>query len=296
MSGRGRYNGNMTDEVRKQYIIDCRVLSVNELALKYKLSIRGASARRRRLCGSVLYCNKVRAGENNPMFGRRSLSWVNKSILKKLKRIYGTNINIARALSVSIITLNKAMDEHRVWYKGGRTIGTKIPKELLEKLYGKGFDLKKISSLLDINASAIARTFHQYGLKYNASRGWKRSSVIIQSSGLSSLRREATFKWEEGQRARIRARDGYACFLCSKKEDGKAHHVHHILWDIAYSEDRHLATLCHNCHAKTNRVSLIVRALWIYFFTKRLSEAYGYVYDDMIEGGERVGKVIASAD
>jgi len=31
------------------------------------------------------------------------------------------------------------------------------------------------------------------------------------------------------------------------------------------------------------------------YFTKRLSERYGYVYDDMIEGGERVGKVMSSA-
>jgi hypothetical protein len=209
--------------------------------------------------------------------------------------MYGDNDVIAEKLGVCVNSVAKAMSEAGVWYKNGRG-NTKIPKSLLEGLYAKGFNLKQIAEMLKIDSNAIARTFHQYGLKYNAARGWKKNSEVVYSDGLSSMRREVEFKWEEGQRARIRARDGHKCFVCLKQEDGDAHHVHHIMWDAAYSDDKYLVTLCHSCHSKTNRVHKVQRALWIYFFTKRLSETYGYVYDDMIEGGERVGRIIASTD
>jgi hypothetical protein len=237
-------------------------------------------------------------GEDNPSFGRRKLQ-LSRSALKRLKKLYVNNDIIAEKLGVCENSVIKAMTEANIWYKNARTEKTKIPRDLLVSLYQKGFDLKRIGKILNVDDGAIARTFRQYGIEYNVSRGWKRSSVSLSSlkSGtLSSLKREAEFKWETGLRAKIRERDEYSCFICKKKEDGSAHHVHHIFYDVAYSDARHLVTLCHNCHMKTNRGSKIVKALWIDYFAKRLSEAYGYVYDDMIEGGGRVGKVIASTD
>jgi len=67
--------------------------------------------------------------------------------------------------------------------------------------------------------------------------------------------------WEE-QRTRARARDGYRCQACGRREDGRAHHVHHKtpfrLYFRQYGEGAHrlanrlenLVTLCPPCHRK----------------------------------------------
>jgi hypothetical protein len=39
-------------------------------------------------------------------------------------------------------------------------------------------------------------------------------------------------------------------------------------------------TLCHSCHMKTNVVSS--KPLWAFYFVKRMSDEYGYSYEDMI--------------
>lgn len=62
----------------------------------------------------------------------------------------------------------------------------------------------------------------------------------------------------------IRARDGFACFICGIGERGGRHVIHHI----DYNKNNHvlsnLVTLCPSCHSKTNHE----RQVWIIYFIK----------------------------
>lgn len=53
-------------------------------------------------------------------------------------------------------------------------------------------------------------------------------------------------------KAQIRARDGFACFICGIEERGKAHDVHHIDYTKTNHSPGNLVTLCHPCHMRTN--------------------------------------------
>ena len=50
----------------------------------------------------------------------------------------------------------------------------------------------------------------------------------------------------------IRKRDNYECQLCSKKENGRKHHIHHIDYNKLNFTSLNLISLCISCHMKTN--------------------------------------------
>ena len=76
---------------------------------------------------------------------------------------------------------------------------------------------------------------------------------------------------------------GGVCFVCGQKDE-KELAVHHVFYDVSMMEMRGLVALCGECHANTNVKSS--KALWVFYFSKRLSEDYGYTYEDMSAGGE----------
>lgn len=73
----------------------------------------------------------------------------------------------------------------------------------------------------------------------------------------------------------IRKRDNYMCMVCSKRQKDKSLDVHHIDYDDTNNLYPNLITLCHNCHAKTNKTK---RDYWITFFHSLLNDKYGYEY------------------
>ena len=60
----------------------------------------------------------------------------------------------------------------------------------------------------------------------------------------------------------IRERDNFICAICWKKEDGRAHSVHHIDFNKRNNDPSNLITLCGGCHALTSHK----RKKWIKFF------------------------------
>ena len=63
-------------------------------------------------------------------------------------------------------------------------------------------------------------------------------------------------------KTKVRARDGFACFICGTGENGRAHDVHHIDYRKTNHNPANLITLCHLCHAKTQ----FRREAWLCYF------------------------------
>lgn len=70
--------------------------------------------------------------------------------------------------------------------------------------------------------------------------------------------------WTKTLKRSIRERDKYTCQICSKQQEDRAFHVHHIDYNKLNSNPNNLITLCSNCHMKTNHN----RDYWINYFSK----------------------------
>lgn len=82
---------------------------------------------------------------------------------------------------------------------------------------------------------------------------------------------------------KIRKRDNYVCLLCGlhqEKNNNKSLDVHHIDYNHSNNIFQNMISLCHSCHAKTNKSK---RDFWIKHFHSILSEKYGYKY---LENGD----------
>lgn len=95
---------------------------------------------------------------------------------------------------------------------------------------------------------------------------------------------------------KIRKRDNYICMLCSlhqEKNNNKSLDVHHIDYNHLNNLPQNMISLCHSCHAKTNKSK---REFWIQHFQLILSEKYDYKYTNnneiLIEFNEDVKNVM----
>lgn len=80
----------------------------------------------------------------------------------------------------------------------------------------------------------------------------------------------------------IRERDNYLCLKCglseieSKKISRFGLDVHHINYNKLMTIPENCCSLCHKCNTEVN----FNRIAWIHFFQERLSNLYGYKYED----------------
>lgn len=72
--------------------------------------------------------------------------------------------------------------------------------------------------------------------------------------------------WTELLKQEIRDRDSHLCRNCKKKENGRAHDVHHIDFDKINNDPINLITLCKRCHDATK--PKYNRKKWINYFQK----------------------------
>ena len=149
----------------------------------------------------------------------------------------------------------------------------KFSRKLLEELYfEKGMTIKNMGKAIGVDDGALALTMRKYGIKYHARGEWKKQC----------------HDWKLGQRERIRKRDSFVCQVCgiTQTKHGKKLAVHHIFYDVSLDDDKCLVSCCHSCHSVTNGN----KTYWVKYFVKRLSEKYGYLYEDIFQnmnvGGE----------
>ena len=87
-------------------------------------------------------------------------------------------------------------------------------------------------------------------------------------------------KFNEKLKELIRERDDYRCRLCSKKENGKKHSVHHIDYNKQNNDPVNLITLCQPCHQKTN----FNREKWKDLFIKMRNSGFKIISNSNIGG------------
>lgn len=77
----------------------------------------------------------------------------------------------------------------------------------------------------------------------------------------------------------IRKRDNFICLLCGlhQEKNKKSLDVHHIDYNDLNHLPQNLISLCHTCHAGTNKSK---REFWKQHFQSLLKEKYNYNYDN----------------
>jgi len=105
----------------------------------------------------------------------------------------------------------------------------------------------------------------------------KKNKISFANSG------EKNGMWKEDSernvKKRIRQRDNFICLLCGlhQEKNGNSLDVHHIDYDQSNNLIQNMISLCHICHAKTNKSK---REFWTQHFHLILNDKYGYKYLD----------------
>ena len=113
-----------------------------------------------------------------------------------------------------------------------------------------------------------------------ANTGRIRSEKERKAIGFANSK-EKNGMWKEDSerniKRRIRDRDNHLCLLCDlhQEQNGNKLDVHHIDYNQLNNLHENMITLCHSCHAKTNKSK---RKFWIQHFHSILAEKYGYKY------------------
>lgn len=129
--------------------------------------------------------------------------------------------------------------------------GRKIPRETIEKIR-----LKRIGH----EVSEETRN------KISIANSGKRNGMFRENSYMNICRK-------------IRKRDNFICQLCDmhQEKNKKRLDVHHIDYNHNNNIPQNMISLCHSCHAKTNKSK---RIFWIKHFHSILCNNYGYKYSD----------------
>ncbi len=130
-------------------------------------------------------------------------------------------------------------------------IGRKLPKEQIEK-------------------ARLKRIGHEVSEE-------TRKKISFANSG----KKNGMFREDSDMNIRkiIRKRDNFICQLCDmhQEKNKKSLDVHHIDYNKKNNLVQNLISLCHSCHAKTNKSK---RPFWIKHFHSILNNNYGYIYSD----------------
>jgi 5-methylcytosine-specific restriction endonuclease McrA len=88
----------------------------------------------------------------------------------------------------------------------------------------------------------------------DAKRGWKWSGSDNPNWRGGTRTADRTYDQDFNNRLRyeLRAEAGSSCALCSKKEDGRKHSIHHVDYNKLNTDRDNLMVLCTACHGKTN--------------------------------------------
>jgi hypothetical protein len=163
---------------------------------------------------------------------------------------------------------------------------TKGALKRLYKMYGCNYRL--LANAIGVNQWTVRKAAIEFGMMSLVSKGQEtKRTIFTERIREKSYNTHCFFRWDEEIQNRVRLRDE-VCFVCGEDNRGKQLAVHHIFYDLRFSEERCLASLCDVCHAKTRPTKR--RGVWIDYFIERLSVKYGYSYSDilqcMIRGGD----------
>tara|TARA_B100001964_G_scaffold114969_1_gene128213 strand:+ start:6147 stop:6764 length:618 start_codon:yes stop_codon:yes gene_type:complete len=131
----------------------------------------------------------------------------------------------------------------------------KMIKKLSEKLRGENHPLygknHSVETKLKINQSLL-------GFKHTE-ESRKKMSLKHSMENNANWKGGKSFElygveFNNKLKEQIRNRDQYVCRLCSKKQEKRKHHIHHIDYDKQNNDPINLITLCIKCHLKTNFV------------------------------------------
>ena len=117
------------------------------------------------------------------------------------------------------------------------------------------------------NSQAQAELMRRMSLEWWSDPEVRKAKLACLRRPRPSISRENNPNWRGGRsfepystefteelKAKIRARDGHACFICGLREED--HHrslaVHHIDYDKENCDPANLVTLCDTCHGKTS--------------------------------------------
>jgi hypothetical protein len=119
----------------------------------------------------------------------------------------------------------------------------------------------------------LPETLKKLSESHKGQKAWNKNKKCPQFSGSNCIfwKGGLSFEiypkdWTKVLRISIRERDNYICQMCSKKQDEKAHDVHHIDYNKKNCNPNNLITLCKKCHMKTNNN----RDYWLRFFNNNL--------------------------
>jgi hypothetical protein len=148
----------------------------------------------------------------------------------------------------------------------------------LYHMYGRNYAL--VAKAIGVNPGTVRKAVFEIGLKEKNSGHRTQETIYVENIKQRAYNSHYFFRWDERVQDAVRLRDG-KCMLCGKMSDKKSLAVHHIFYDLRFSDEEHLIALCGCCHCKTN----YNREKWIPIFTEMLSSAYGYVYDEWLGAG-----------
>lgn len=131
------------------------------------------------------------------------------------------------------------------------------------------------------NRQAQAELMRRMSLEWWSDPEVRKAKLACLRRPRPSISREGNPNWRGGRsfepystefteelKAKIRARDGHACFVCGLREED--HHrslaVHHIDYDKENCDPANLVTLCDACHGKTSHR----RKYWMNRFQREL--------------------------
>ena len=166
--------------------------------------------------------------------------------------------------------------------KKGTTLPESQKENIRKALKGKPQSPKHPCNLPDNHPRRI-----EWIKKQREVRLGRKQSEESNNLRSESLRLDKHWNWRGGSsfepydsrfnkqfKLEVRKRDGFRCVLCSVKEDGRAHAVHHIDYDKQNTVLENCVTLCIHCHSAT----YMNRDMWMSKLREIMVERYDYKY------------------
>ncbi len=198
---------------------------VKILTLEHREKISVSLKGKKRPAFSEEWCKNISKGNKGRILSSKSRAKIRNALLGRKRPPFSKEWREK---------ISKATKGRTSWLKGL----TKETDERVRKLAEDPERRKKIG-----NAQRGEKNFF-YGKDMSGENNpsWK-GGISFEPYGI---------EFNDELKNKIRNRDNFICQTCGKKQNGRAHDVHHIDYNKKNNDPSNLITLCHSCHMKTN--------------------------------------------